>query len=111
MYFPFEVAVVFSFLSIFASGDVGVATSGRVTKRQAIETLPTTPCTKSNRGAMWTSSEGTPVSTIWICQDGRWIPHQVTPFTGKTQEEAGQSCKDLKDTLTTECKGSPPTGT
>ena len=111
MYFSLEVAVVFSFLSIFVSGEMGVATGGRVTKRQAIESLPTAPCTKSNRGAMWTSSEGTPVSTIWICQDGRWIPHQVTPSTGKTQQVAGKSCKDVRDTLTTDCSGPPPTGT
>ena len=111
MYFSFEVALVFSCLFVFASGDVGVSTSGHVTKRQAIESLPTTPCTKSNRGEVWTSSQGTPVSTIWICQDGRWIPHQVTPSTGKTQQVAGKSCKDVRDTLTTDCSGPPPTGT
>ena len=111
MYFSFEVALVFSFLFVFASGVVGVSTSGRVTKRQVITSLPTTSCNKSNRGEVWTSSQGTPVSTMWICQDGRWIPHQVTPSTGKTQQVAGKSCKDVRDTLTTDCSGPPPTGT
>ena len=82
-----------------------------VTKRRAIEPLPSEPCSTSNQGEVWTSSQGTPVSTIWICQDGRWIPHQVTPSTGKTQQVAGKSCKDVRDTLTTDCSGPPPTGT
>ena len=107
----FEIIALLCFVSTCTTQEVGVATSGRVTKRQAIESLPTTPCTDSNRGAMWTSSQGTPVSTIWICQDGRWIPHQVTPSTGKTQQVAGKSCKDVRDTLTTDCTGPPPTGT
>ena len=82
-----------------------------VSKRRAIEPLPSEPCSTSNQGEVWTSSQGTPVSTIWICQDGRWIPHQVTPSTGKTQQVAGKSCKDVRDTLTTDCSGPPPTGT
>ena len=82
-----------------------------VTKRRAIEPLPSEPCSTSNQGEVWTSSQGTPVTTIWICQDGRWIPHQVTPSTGKTQQVAGKSCKDVRDTLTTDCSGPPPTGT
>ena len=82
-----------------------------VTKRRAIEPLPSEPCTTSNQGEVWTSSQGTAVSTIWICQNGRWIPHQVTPSTGKTQQVAGKSCKDVRNTLTTDCSGPPPTGT
>ena len=82
-----------------------------ITKRRAIEPLPSEPCSTSNQGEVWTSSQGTPLSTIWICQDGRWIPHQVTPSTGKTQQVAGKSCKDVRDTLTTDCSGPPPTGT
>ena len=102
--------MVFCILSICIAEDDAVSVK-HPRRRQAIESLPTAPCTKSNRGAMWTSSQGTPVSTIWICQDGRWIPHQVTPSTGKTQQVAGKSCKDVRDTLTTDCSGSPPTGT
>ena len=87
--------VLFCILSTCVAEDDAVSMK-HATRRQAIETLPTTPCNKSNRGAMWTSSQGTPVSTIWICQDGRWIPHQVTPSTGKTQQVAGKSCKDVR---------------
>ena len=34
----------------------------------------------------------------------------VTPSTGKTPQVAGMSCKDIRDTLTTDCSGPPPTG-
>ena len=99
-----EVYLLICCLSSCLAGEI-------ITKRRAIEPLPSEPCSTSNQGEVWTSSQGTPVSTIWICQDGRWIPHQVTPSTGKTQQVAGKSCKDVRDTLTTDCSGSPPTGT
>jgi hypothetical protein len=33
----------------------------------------------------------------------------VTPSTGKTPQVAGKSCKDIRDTLTNDCSGLPPT--
>ena len=102
--------MLFCILSICIAEDDAVSMK-HARRRQAIESLPNALCTKSNQGAMWTSSQGTPVWTIWICQDESWIPHQVTPSTGKTQQVAGKSCKDVRDTLTTDCSGSPPTGT
>ena len=99
------VGVLFCTLAILS------AQSRHVGKRQAVELLPPLVCEDFTEGMLWSDTEGIPVAVIWICHNGRWIRHHITPFTGKTREEAGQSCKDLKDTLTTECKGSPPTGT
>ena len=79
-------------------------------KRSSVEPLPTGPCTQDNQGEVWTSPHSTPISTIWICQNSRWIPHMVTPSTGKTPHVDGMSCKDIRDTLTTDCSGPPSTG-
>lgn len=80
-----------------------------ITKRQAVDPLPTVTCNKANQGEVWTGSQNTPISTIWVCQNSRWIPHMVTPSTGKTPQVAGKSCKDIRDTLTNDCSGLPPT--
>jgi hypothetical protein len=97
-------------VSTCVSGEVGAVDTKRVSRSVAIDPQPTTLCNKDNQGEVWTSPHNTPISTIWICHNSRWIPHMVTPSTGKTPQVAGMSCKDIRDTLTTDCSGPPPTG-
>ena len=69
------------------------------------------PCTPFNEGEELNVTIIGPKTTVWICQNGMWTPHDIPVTIGKTKQDATESCEDLRDKLDTQCTKPPPTGT